>query len=220
MSWLHRQNNTVIVGPGVQYIGVWEFWPGSSLVPIGMDLPFKPNSPRRKTLPPTLCLYEEVIWSSGATLTRVLDTHQRWTQSIDRDHPETYRLRFMQFQHPLPALQPGFSGDVWWTASTNRQVNPKTLLRGLTRHWWLILLVWLCLSLPFAMYLIHQLVEPTFEASSILRITPTSWTLYEPSEQIDFRGAAPYLQTQVGLITSDRVLQPAAIGYRLLRSST
>jgi succinoglycan biosynthesis transport protein ExoP len=85
------------------------------------------------------------------------------------------------------------------------QVTPKTLLRGLTRHWWRILLVWLGLSLP-AMYLIHQFVEPTFEAFSIVRVTPSPGTLFQHSEQIDFKGAVPYLQTQIGLITSDRVL--------------
>ncbi len=135
--------------------------------------------------------------------------------TIDRSGSSNLPSPFHAVPTPLPALPPAFSGDLV-TAST---VNPKTLLRGLTRHWWLILLVWVCLSLP-AMYLIYQLVEPTYEAFSILRITPTSWTLYEPSEQIDFKGAAPYLQTQIGLITSDRVLAPALARPEIFHLST
>ena len=137
--------------------------------------------------------------------------------TIDRSDSSNLPSPFHAVPTPLPALPPGFSGDL--ATAPTAQINSKTLLRGLTRHWWLILLVWLCLSLP-AMYLIHHLVEPTYEASSILRITPTSWTLYEPSEQSDFKGAAPYLQTQVGLITSDRVLGAAIASPEVVNLST
>jgi succinoglycan biosynthesis transport protein ExoP len=100
------------------------------------------------------------------------------------------------------------------------QVNPKTLLRGLTRHWLLILFIWVFVSSP-VVYLIYRYVEPTFEAFSILRVTPTSWTLYEASHsEQDFRGAAPYLQTQVGLITSDRVLGKAIASPKVVNLST
>ncbi len=137
--------------------------------------------------------------------------------TIDRSGSSNLPSPFHSVPTPLPALPPGFSGDLA-TAPTG-QINAKTLLRGLTRHWLLILVVWVCLSLP-AMYLIHQLVEPTYEASSILRVTPTSWTLYEPSEQSDFKGAAPYLQTQIGLIASDRVLGPALASPGVAHLST
>ncbi len=139
--------------------------------------------------------------------------------TIDRSGSLNLPSPFPAVPTPLPALPPGFSGDLA-TASTN-QVNPKTLLRGLSRHWWQILLIWLVVSLP-AMYLIHQFVKPTFEASSILRVTPTSWRLYEPSrgEQNDFSGVAPYLQTQIGLITSDRVLGSALAKTEVLNLST
>jgi succinoglycan biosynthesis transport protein ExoP len=139
--------------------------------------------------------------------------------TIDRSGSSNLPSPFRAVPTPLPVLPPGHSGELA-TASTH-QVNPKTLLRGLTRHWWQILLIWLVLSLP-AMYLIHQLVQPTFEAASVLRVTPTSWQLYEPSrsDQVDFRGATPYLQTQIGLITSDRVLGPAINSTEVVNLST
>ena len=139
--------------------------------------------------------------------------------TTDRPGSSNLPLPFRAVPTSVPVMPPGYSGDLA-TAST-LQVNPKTLLRGLTRHWWQILLIWLVVSLP-AMCLIYQFVEPTFEASSILRVTPTSWQLYEPSrsDQIDFKGAGPYLQTQIGLIKSDRVLTPAIAAPEVVNLST
>jgi polysaccharide biosynthesis transport protein len=108
---------------------------------------------------------------------------------------------------PLPALPTVATGHL---ATTPAQVNPRTLLRGLTRHWWQILLVWLVLSVP-AVYLIRQFVAPTYEAVSLLQVQPVSHGLYGQtgSEAGDFRSVTPYLQTQVRLITTDRVLTTA-----------
>ena len=108
---------------------------------------------------------------------------------------------------PLPALPTVVSGDL---ATTSAQVNPRTLLRGLTRNWWQILLIWLVLWVP-AVYLIHRFVVPTYEAVSLLQVQPVSHGLYgqSGSDAGDFRSATPYLQTQVTLITTDRVLTTA-----------
>ena len=108
---------------------------------------------------------------------------------------------------PLPVLPTAASGNL---ATTAAQVNPRTLLRGLTRHWWHILLIWLVLSVP-AVYLIRQLVAPTYEAVSLLQVQPVSHGLYGQvgSETTDFRSLTPYLQTQVTLITTDAVLTTA-----------
>ena len=67
---------------------------------------------------------------------------------------------------PLPALAPVFSGDL--VATSSPQINPRTLLRGLKRQWWKILLVWVVLAGP-VIYLIHRFVKPTFEAFSTLQ---------------------------------------------------
>jgi polysaccharide biosynthesis transport protein len=108
---------------------------------------------------------------------------------------------------PLPVLPTVVPGNL---ATTPAHVNPRTLLRGLTRHWWQILLVWLVLSAP-AVYLIRHFVAPTYEAASLLQVQPVSHGLYGQagSETIDFRSVTPYLQTQVTLITTDRVLTNA-----------
>src|SRR6516162_10855956 len=75
---------------------------------------------------------------------------------------------------PLPALPTVVSGDLTLSST---QVNPRTLLRGLTRHWWKILLIWLALAVP-AVYLIRQFVAPTYEAVSLLQVQPVSHGLY------------------------------------------
>jgi succinoglycan biosynthesis transport protein ExoP len=109
---------------------------------------------------------------------------------------------------PLPVLPMVVPGSLATTPVS--QVNPRTLLRGLTRHWWQILLIWLVLAAP-AMYLILQYVSPTYEAFSLLQIQPVSHELYGQagSEAINFTSVMPYLQTQVNLITTDRVLTTA-----------
>jgi capsular exopolysaccharide synthesis family protein len=99
-----------------------------------------------------------------------------------------------------------FSGDLATTSQP--QINPRAFLRGLIRHWWQILLVWLVVSAP-VLCLIYNFVEPTFEAFSILRIEPVQRSLYETSKQEESRSVTPYLQTQVSLITCDRVLGDA-----------
>jgi len=86
-------------------------------------------------------------------------------------------------------------------------VNSRLLLRGLARHWWHILLLWLIVSIP-GVYLIYLLIEPTYDASSTLRIEPSP-ELFGASA----KGIAPdfgqYLETQRALILSNRVLDPA-----------
>ncbi len=110
--------------------------------------------------------------------------------------------------------------------STSAKPDPNSpqrlgVLSRITDQLWQIILLWLVISMPI-IYLIHQFVEPRFEAFSILRVTPTSWQLYEPSgsQHVDFRGGLPYLQTQIGLITSDRVLGPAIAEREVVNLST
>jgi len=88
------------------------------------------------------------------------------------------------------------------------QVNPQIILRGLVRHWWRILLLWLVVSAPLA-YLIFQFIQPTYEASSMLRVEPSAPNLFAPSKLNDSGTAFPFLQTQVQLIKSEQVLNAA-----------
>jgi polysaccharide biosynthesis transport protein len=85
--------------------------------------------------------------------------------------------------------------------------NPRTLWRGLARHWWKLLLVWSVLAVT-GVYLIQRLIPPTFEAFSILKIEPVH-DLYGQNRAEDFRSVQTYVQTQVALVTTDRVLSDA-----------
>jgi succinoglycan biosynthesis transport protein ExoP len=131
--------------------------------------------------------------------------------TIDRSDSSNLPSPFRAVPTPLPALPSRFSGDL--ATAPTPQISSKTLLRGLARHWWQILLVWLVVSTP-VVYLIHFFVAPTFEAFSILSVSPTGNRLFEASrsEFGDFKSVTPYLQTQCNLMTSDRVLG-TAINY-------
>ncbi len=90
------------------------------------------------------------------------------------------------------------------------QITPRILLRGLSRHWWRIALGWVVLSTPLA-YAIYEVVEPTYEAASLLRAEPSVEVLNDPGlhGEKDMSQVRPYLRTQVQLIKSDKVLDAA-----------
>jgi capsular polysaccharide biosynthesis protein len=99
--------------------------------------------------------------------------------------------------------------------STSNKPDPDSRRSGgifsrITRRWRLILLLWVIITTPLV-YSIYLFVKPRFEAFSLLRVAPASIELYAATrpEWIDPKNVAPYIQTQVGLITSDRVLAPA-----------
>ena len=122
----------------------------------------------------------------------------------DSNLPARYSAN--SFRVPVPIAMP--PRDLATTSMP--QLTPRLILRGLNRHWWRILLLWLVVSTPLA-YLIYVVVEPTYEAFSLLQIEPTTERLFQLSAQSFAEGRAyePYLQTQVQLITSDVVLDQA-----------
>ena len=71
-------------------------------------------------------------------------------------------------------------------------------------------LLWLVVSTPLA-YLIYSLVEPTYEAFSLLQVQPAKENVFYPSsgDGTDRIVAQPYMETQVQLIDSDKVLDAA-----------
>ena len=103
---------------------------------------------------------------------------------------------------------PAFSSDLATTPGP--QINSRVILRGLRRYGWYIVWLSLAVFVPVA-YLIWHFVEPTYEAFSILQVEPVQPKLYSDRGQdnVDLRSVVPYLQTQVKLMTSDRVLEPA-----------
>lgn len=109
---------------------------------------------------------------------------------------------------PLEA-DPLFSDDP--SAAKARRIKSPGILRRLAGRLWQILMLWLVLSASVA-FLIYLSIQPTYEAASLLRIEPGTINPFEPLE----RGAAAsetrnstYLKTQVGLITSAKVLDSA-----------
>ena len=83
------------------------------------------------------------------------------------------------------------------------------ILRALGRHWWRILGLWLVVSAPIAS-LIYLYVKPTYLVSSLLRIEPAQKDVFGPLTRDDgeFKSQT-FLKTQVTMITSDKVLNPA-----------
>jgi polysaccharide biosynthesis transport protein len=93
--------------------------------------------------------------------------------------------------------------------ATTSQVTPQVIIRGLIRHWWQILLLWLAVSAPLA-YLIFLFIEPIYQATSLIRVEPAAPHLFASSRSNETSGTAgSYLQTQVQVIMSDQVLGAA-----------
>ena len=89
------------------------------------------------------------------------------------------------------------------------QINPRVILRVLGRHWWRILALWLLVSAPLA-FVIYMVIQPTYEAASLLRIESAAPDVFSPLNRATGESQnSTYLKTQVGLITSARVLDPA-----------
>jgi polysaccharide biosynthesis transport protein len=86
------------------------------------------------------------------------------------------------------------------------QVNPRVILRGLSRHWWHILGLSLLVSGPIV-FSILRFVEPTYEASSLLHVEPLAPELFAFNRLVESQGTT-YLKTEVEVLTSDRVLEP------------
>src|SRR5205807_5078264 len=132
--------------------------------------------------------------------------------SIDRSDSNV-PARFPADSPRTPAPIAAIPRDLALTPTTTPlQVNPQVILRGISRHWWRILLLWLVVSAPLA-YLIYALVEPTYEAFSVLRIEPAQPELFSPGGLgrgiDDLKSVQPYLQTQVEIIKSDPLLEKA-----------
>ncbi len=71
-------------------------------------------------------------------------------------------------------------------------------------------MLWLFLSVPLA-YSVYVLVEPTYEAFSTMRIEPVQPEIYNPvrANALETRNISAYLETQVNVIVSDKVLEEA-----------
>jgi capsular exopolysaccharide synthesis family protein len=90
-------------------------------------------------------------------------------------------------------------------------INVRTLVHGLARHWWHILLIWLVFSVPLV-YLVYRFVKPTYRAVAQLQIESKHPDLFGPLVSAREAGgpqSATYLQTEVETIKSRRTLDRA-----------
>jgi capsular polysaccharide biosynthesis protein len=85
--------------------------------------------------------------------------------------------------------------------------GPRGFIGRLVRRLPRIAMLWLIISMP-GVYLVHLLIEPTYESSSTLRIEPSP-DLFGPSAKGNDADFGQYLETQRALILSNRVLEPA-----------
>ena len=100
----------------------------------------------------------------------------------------------------LPASQqPSASGG-------GLPITPRLVLRGLARHWWQALLLWIIGSAALAT-LVYLKYEPTYRSSSQLLINPDNTNPYGNNQELTRGFADPRLQTHLNLVTSPRVLQ-------------
>ncbi len=105
--------------------------------------------------------------------------------------------------------------------SAQNEAPRHSIIGGVARQWWRILLLWLVISTPLA-YLIYATVEPTYEAISRIRIEPRQLDLYDPLHQNNGNNigdSETYLQTQVNLITTDQVLNRAVANDKVVALS-
>jgi hypothetical protein len=108
------------------------------------------------------------------------------------------------------------------TETTNFSPVPrKRVLSRITDRFWEILLIWFVVSC-LLVSVIYLFIEPTYEAFSTLQVEPVSPELFRPfgSEASDTSKVTAYLETQVGLLTSDRVLHEAITDPRVVSLST
>ena len=128
-----------------------------------------------------------------------MDTNDRSNTNLPARYPVA-SLPFRDLTLGLPSNQ---------EAAPALQINPRVILRVLGRHWWRILMLWLVVSAPIA-FVIFMFIQPTYEAVSLLRIEPAVPDFLTPLNRGTGEGQnSTYLKTQVGLITSARVLDPA-----------
>ncbi|MFO0887974.1 MAG: polysaccharide biosynthesis tyrosine autokinase [Isosphaeraceae bacterium] len=111
----------------------------------------------------------------------------------------------------LPAPVSTSARELVATPSSGMTVDPRSLMRGLTRNWWRILLIWLVVSAP-VVFLIYKYVEPTYQAFSQLLVESNQPELFGASmwnHELTTTNGPIYLQTQIEKIRSDKLLDEA-----------
>ena len=90
----------------------------------------------------------------------------------------------------------------------------RVACRAVTRHWWQILGIWI-LATGALIFLINANIKPTYQAVSWLRVEPSRRDLFGTGSGGE--SFEPYLETQVQMITSPKVLTDAAADPALVK---
>lgn len=107
---------------------------------------------------------------------------------------------------PLPPVSPASPAG-----SGGLPISPRLVLRGLARHWWQALLLWIIGSAALAS-LVYLKYEPTYRASSQVMVNVDNSNPYSSSRDITNRGLAdPRMQTHLQLVNSQRVLSAVVL---------
>ncbi len=115
-----------------------------------------------------------------------------------------------------PFLHPDWAPESDREPTRAPQIAHRSILGGLAGEWRRILLAWLVVAAPVG-YLIFRFVEPTYKAMSLLRAEPRAIDLYGPGQRgtPDPGEVRSYLETQIQLLRSDRVLDAAITKPRI-----
>lgn len=108
---------------------------------------------------------------------------------------------------PLPPVSPASPAG----SGGGLSISPRLVLRGLARHWWQALLLWIIGSAALAS-LVYLKYEPTYRASSQVMVNVDNSNPYSSSRDITNRGLAdPRMQTHLQLVNSQRVLSAVVL---------
>jgi polysaccharide biosynthesis transport protein len=110
------------------------------------------------------------------------------------------------------------NGDEFADSPKSRQNRRPGIFGRLLRRWWAIVLLSMIVTIPIS-YLIYVFIEPTYEAFSTLRIEPTQPELFALTHNryyVEARAVRPYLETQVNVIVSDKVLEQAVANPQVI----
>ena len=92
----------------------------------------------------------------------------------------------------------------------------QAMLRVIAHHWWKILAIWAVLTGGLVVA-INQRVKPIYESSGVLRVEPANLDLFNLG--MNSEAFAPFLETQVQLISSPSVLTAALTDDKVVKTT-
>jgi capsular exopolysaccharide synthesis family protein len=134
--------------------------------------------------------------------------------TADTPRPRHELARLTELPPALRAPLPPVSQTSTAGSGGGLPISPRLVLRGLARHWWQALLIWIVGSAALAS-LVYLKYEPTYRASSQLMVNSDNSNPYA-NRDVTSRGLAdPRMQTHLQLVNSERVLSQVILGKEI-----